>query len=236
MRMNVLALGAHPDDVEIFCGGTLLRYKDTGHRIFVALTTSGNIGSNTHVSREAIAAAREAEQLEAADLYCAQVRFLRFDDEGLQDTPETRRAVLSAIRWADPDVILTNYPRDGSTDHAMTSRLVCETILSLPGRLVPADEPPVFKTPSVFFWDTSAGIGFAPEAYVDISGVMERKLEAVSRHRSQYAWMDTFQIHGFLEHAELLSRFRGLQAGVKFAEGFTAMRVHGFMPDFKLLP
>ena len=234
--MNVLAIGSHPDDLEIFCVGTLFKYRQAGHQVFVALTTSGNIGSNVHESREAIAAVREAEQLAAAELYGAPVRFLRFDDEGLQDTPETRRAVLNALRWANPDVILTNCPWDGSTDHAMTARIVREVILSLPGKLVPADEPPISKSPSVFFWDTAAGIGFSPEVYVDISDVMEQKYEAISKHKSQYAWMDTFQIHGFVEHAEIMSRFRGLQAGFKFAEGFAAMRIHGFMPNLKLLP
>jgi N-acetylglucosamine malate deacetylase 1 len=234
--MNILAFGSHPDDVEIFCAGTLLKYKGAGHRIFIALTTSGNIGSNLHASREEIAAVREAEQLEAAALYGAEVRFLRFDDEGVQDTPETRRAAINAIRWADPDVILTHFRGDGSTDHAMTSKIVGEVVLSLPGKLVPADEPPISKAPSIFSWDTSAGVGFSPEVYVDISDVMEMKLAAIAKHKSQFAWMDTFQMHGFLEHAEILARFRGLQAGVKFAEGFVPMRVHGFMPNMKLLP
>lgn len=234
--MNVLAFGSHPDDLEIFCAGTLLKYKQAGHQIFIALTTSGNIGSNQHNSREEIAAIREAEQLEAAALYGAAVRFLRFDDEGLQDTPETRRAVLNAMRWANPDVILTNCPWDGSTDHAMTAKIVSEVILSLPGKLVPADEPPISKAPSVFFWDTAAGIRFSPEVYVDISEVMDQKIEAISKHKSQYAWMDTFQIHGFVEHAQIVSAFRGLQAGVRYAEGFAALRVHGFMPNLKLLP
>jgi N-acetylglucosamine malate deacetylase 1 len=234
--MNILAFGAHPDDIEIFCGGTLLKYYQAGHQIFVALTTSGNIGSNVHNSREEIAAVREAEQLEAAALYGAQVRFLRFDDEGLQDTPETRRAVINALRWANPDVVFTNCPWDGSTDHAMTAKIISEVILSLPGKLVPADVPPISKAPSVFHWDTGAGIRFSPEVYVDISDVMEKKIEAITRHKSQYAWMDTFQIHGFIEHAEIMSRFRGLQAGCKFAEGFVPMRVHAFMPNMKLLP
>jgi len=75
--LNILAFGSHPDDVEILCAGTLLRYAAAGHRIFVALTTSGNIGSNTIVGREEIARTREAEQLEAAKVYGATVRFLR---------------------------------------------------------------------------------------------------------------------------------------------------------------
>jgi LmbE family N-acetylglucosaminyl deacetylase len=63
--MNILALGAHPDDVEFLCAGTLFKYKAQGHKIFIALTTSGNQGSNAIEGREKIAAIREAEQLEA---------------------------------------------------------------------------------------------------------------------------------------------------------------------------
>ncbi len=167
--MNVLALGAHPDDVEVFCAGTLLKYAKAGRRVFVALTTSGNIGSNVIVGREEIARTREAEQLEAARAYGAQVRFLRFDDEGLQDTPEVRRAVIDAIRWAAPDVIFTNFPGDMSTDHNMTGTIVGRIMLSLPGKNIPSGEPPLAKAPSLFFWDTAAGLHFEPEVYVDVS-------------------------------------------------------------------
>ncbi len=99
--MNILALGAHPDDIEFLCGGTLFKYRQQGHKIFVALTTSGNVGSNEHDSREEIAAIREAEQLEAASLLEAEVRFLRFDDEGLLDTPESRRGVINTMPLAN---------------------------------------------------------------------------------------------------------------------------------------
>ena len=234
--MKILALGAHPDDVEFLCSGTLFKYHQQGHKIFVALTTSGNVGSNQYDSREEIAAIREAEQLEGASLLDAEVRFLRFDDEGLLDTPESRRSVINAIRWADPDVIFTNYPQDPSTDHAMTGQLVSRVMLSLPGKLIPADEPPVTKRPSLFYWDTAGGIGFLPEVYVDISDFMDRKLEALSRHKSQISWMALFGDEELLEHCQTLARFRGIQAGCKYAEGFRAFRIHGFMPDFKRLP
>ena len=236
MITNILAVGAHPDDIEYFCAGTLFKYKKQGNKIFIALTTSGNQGSNEYTSRKEIAAIREKEQLEAAKLLEAEVRFMRFDDEGLQDTPETRKAVINAIRWANPDVIFTNSPFDPSTDHAMTGKIVSEIILSLPGKNIPADELPITKVPSLFFWDTGAGINFLPEVYVDISDVIKLKLEALSKHKSQSAWMDVFQIQGFIEHCEILSKFRGLQAGCKYAEGFIAHRIHGYMPDFKLLP
>jgi len=234
--VNILAIGAHPDDIEVLCGGALLKYKQQGHNIFIALTTSGNIGSNVHASREEIAEAREKEQLEAAKFFDAEVRFLRYDDQGLQDTPETRRAVLNAIRWANPDVILTNYPEDPSTDHAITGKIVSEVMLSLPSKLVPADEPPISKSPSLFYYTTPVGINFTPEVYVDITDVFELKREALSKHVSQFAWMDVYQTHNLLDIIEINDKFRGLQAGYVYAEGYRAFRLHGYMPNFKLLP
>lgn len=234
--MNILAFGAHPDDVEFLCAGTLLKYHQQGHKIFIALTTSGNTGSNLTSSREETAAIREAEQLEAAKKYDAQVKFLRFDDEGLQDTPETRRAVLTAIRWADPDVILTNPPWDPSTDHGMTGRLVTQVLLSVGGKLHPADLPPIEKTPSVFFWDIPAGIGFQPEVYVDISDVIEQKLQCIMNHKSQYDWMQEFMKDDFTDYCRALSHYRGLQAGTEYAEGFVSHKMYAFMADPRKLP
>jgi LmbE family N-acetylglucosaminyl deacetylase len=234
--VNVLAFGAHPDDVELNCAGTLLKYAAAGWKVFIALATSGNQGSNTISGREEIARVREAEQLQAAKLYNAQVRFLRYDDEGLVDDGETRRDVLNAVRWADPDVIFTHFPGDMSTDHNVTSRLVSRVMLSLPGKNVKAEVPPITKSPSLFYWDTAAGLRFNPEVYVDISEVMEKKLQALSYHKSQFAWMTTFKTKDLSDYCRITSEFRGLQSGYEFAEAFRAFRIHSYMPNFKLLP
>lgn len=234
--MNILAFGSHPDDIEFACAGTLLKYAAAGHHIFIALTTSGNIGSNVIEGRERIAATREAEQRAAANLYGATVRFLRYNDEGLIDSEELRRDVLSAMRWADPDVIFTNYPGDMSTDHNVTGTVVGRVMLSLPGKNVPAHEPPITKAPSLFYWDTGAGLHFEPEAYVDITETMATKLKALELHESQFAWMSTFQAASLTDHCRILGEFRGLAIGCRYAEGFRAFRIHGYMPDFRLLP
>lgn len=234
--MNILAIGAHPDDVEFLCAGTLFKYRQQGHNIFIALTTSGNIGSNLHASREEIGSIREAEQLEAAKLLDAPVRFLRFDDELLCDTPASRKAVLDAMRWADPDIIFTNPPFDTSTDHGMTGTLVTRVLLSMPSKLIPSDEAIVEKPISVFFWDIPAGIGFEPEAYVDISDQMPKKLEALSKHVSQNEWMKQYDSGSFDEYCSALSRLRGIQSRCRYAEGFRGHRVLGYVADFRLLP
>lgn len=234
--MNILAFGSHPDDVEFLCGGTLLKYQKQGHKIFIALTTSGNIGSNVIEGREKIAAVREKEQLAAAKFYNAEVRFLRYNDEGLVDSEQLRQDVLDAIRWADPDVVFTNPPCDNSTDHNVTGTVVGRVMLSLVGKNIPATVKPMNKFPSLFYWDTAAGVGFVPEVYVDITEEYEQKLQALSVHESQISWMGEFEDQSFLDSCRIMSEFRGLQAGFRYAEAFAAYRLHGVMPDFHLLP
>ena len=236
--MNILAMFSHPDDIEVVCGGTLLKYKKQGHKIFLGLVTSGNQGSNEYASREEIGAIREKEQLEAAKFYDAEVRFLRFNDQRWFDTEEGRIAVLDTMRWADPDVIFTSWPGDPSVDHRITGQMVADLMLSLPGKLLPANESPIQKVPSLFFGDTGAA-EFIPEVYVDISEELEDKVEALGCHVSQFEWMrrvGSLKDFDIGQMPRIVNAFRGQQVGCKYAEGFRAHRIHGYMPDFKLLP
>jgi N-acetylglucosamine malate deacetylase 1 len=234
--MNILAIGAHPDDIEFCCAGTLAKYRKQGHKIFLALTTSGNQGSSIIKTREEVGATREAEALESAKLLDAEVRFLRHDDELFLDSHEARRLVINAMRWAEPDVILTHYPDDPSTDHTTTGHIVSKLMLSLMGKLIPSDEAPVTKKVSLFYFDNAAGINFQPEAYVDITETLPTKLEMLSKHKSQVEWMGCFGNDKIKEYLTTIAKFRGLQAGCDYAEGFRAFRIYGYMPDFKLLP
>ena len=219
--MNILALGAHPDDVEFLCAGTLFKYRSQGHKIFIVLTTSGNQGSNEYDSREQIAAIREAEQLEAAKLLEAEVRFLRYDDELLLDSLEARRTVINAMRWAKPDVIFTNPPWDPSPDHAETGKIVSKLMLSLPGRNIPADESPVAKKVSLFYWDIPGGIDFLPEVYVDISDVLDRKIEALGAYGTE---CHPFPHPRSAESLQVHARYWGTSVGMACAEPFQLLR------------
>ena len=242
--MNVLAIGAHPDDLEFMCGGTLLKCRDRGDRIFIALTTSGNTGSNVIPTKEENAAVREAEQLACCEHYGAEAMFLRFDDEGLLDTPETRRAVLNAIRWADPDLILCNPPWDPSPDHGMTGKLVTEVLLCSGGKLHPSDYPPIKKVPSVFFYCEDGAQNIKPDIYVDITGQIEEKAQMVLLHKSQFSWIG--DVRGSTDDEEAKSyfsdlcltksRYMGIQADCDYAEGFIAHMILGYAPNYKLLP
>ncbi|MBE6884456.1 MAG: PIG-L family deacetylase [Ruminococcaceae bacterium] len=233
--MNILAIGAHPDDIEYSVGGTLLKYAKQGHKIFIALTTSGNTGSNVMTNPDEIGRTREAEMLEAAKTYGAELRFLRNNDERLMDTDETRSQVLDAMRWANPDVIFTHNHTDESPDHAMTSKLVRNMMLSLPGRNQRASLPPIEKKPTLFLWENGLGVDFVPEIYIDITDEFDAKYAALQNHVSQKAWMDVFGSE-LGEDMKIMAMFRGMQYGCKYAECFRAFKIHGYMPNYKLLP
>lgn len=229
--MNILALLAHPDDVECICAGTLLRYKEAGHNIYIALTTSGNTGANHIASREEIMNIREAEQLKAAKYLDAQVMFLRYEDESLFDTPFTRRSVLTAIRWANPDVIFTHNPRDLSTDHNMTSRLVTAVLPYVGDKFAFADLPPIDNKPHVFFE--------GKKCFVDITEQMAVKMQMLRSYESQIAWMGTFyDDKDFTEQLESKAKMLGkwCGGGVTYAEGFDAYKTVGQIADYHLLP
>ena len=234
--MNILAIGAHPGDVEIMCAGTLLKYREQGHSIFLALTTSGNAGSDDYSSREETAQVREQEQLDAAGRYGAAVRFLRFDEGAVYDCAQLRRAMLTAIRWANPDVILTHAPWDADADRGTTGRMVTQVLLSVGGKQHPADLPPIEKAPQVFFCDTFAGLGFLPEVYVDISAQMPEKQAVLKLFRSQQSRLKKRGVEDLGELCGDLARYRGFQAACGCAEAFVAHKMYAFPADPRVLP
>lgn len=230
--MKITAVMAHPDDTDIWCGGTLRKYYEQGHEISIIVVTNGRTGTNEPVSDSWLIEARQKEQLSSAKIYDAKrVIFLENDDSELFETPETRRQIITAIRELEPDVILTHNLKDQNSDHRVTAQLVINSLIPLPLYTVRADAPAVKKVPVVFMADTYAGIDNQPEAYVDISQQFAYKKKALECHKTQLTgeikWMDLM---------ELQTRFRGFQAGYDYAEGFTAFRMYSSVPDYHLLP
>ena len=102
--MNILAIGAHPDDIEILCAGTLALYKQQGHNVFMAVATDGGVGSPT-LSRSETADLRRREQEKSCASLGAELIWMGFEDEWLFDDRPTRTRFLDAIRQAEPDII-----------------------------------------------------------------------------------------------------------------------------------
>lgn len=218
--MNVLFFGAHPDDIESFCGGTAFRYAELGAKLFFCIATSGNIGSAT-LSKEEIAEVRKKEATGAANFVGAELIWLGYDDEFLIDSVETRHSFINAMRIAKPDVVICPPTKDYNPDHSITGYIVSECIHMANIPNIKTDEPPTDKPiPHLYYMDTPAGVGFEPELYVDITNVFEKKVELLAFHQSQNRWMKDIFNYEMTDFLKIPAQFRGLQASVPMAEGF----------------
>jgi LmbE family N-acetylglucosaminyl deacetylase len=218
--MRVLAVGAHPDDLEILCGGTLARYVQEGHEVVMCHATRGDRGSFIHTSEE-IAALRGEEARRAAEICGAEEATLGLSDgEVSAADPEQRRLVVDLVREARPDVIITHHPRDYMSDHNETSKLVfdCSFHATLP--LFETTKPSSANVRPIYYMDTLMGLGFQPTEYVDVSAVIETKTRMLEAHETQLTWLRDHDGVDVVEQMRAVTRFRGLQCGVPYAEGF----------------
>ncbi len=235
--MKILAIGAHPDDIEILCAGTLARYAAQGHTIFMASFTSGNMG-DLQVPPAELAATRQAEAEASAAILGARLLWPAITDELVFPNEEQRRVMIDLIRQADPDVIFTHHPNDYHPDHRYVSQLVFDSYFPkglphLPGQNKPACR---FGGTQVFYMDCLAGIGFNPTEYVDITPVIDTKRRMLECHRSQVKPMRELAKTDLVELIDIQARFRGLAAGCRFAEGFTRLEAYQRGVTSRILP
>ena len=220
--MNILAIGAHPDDVELNRSGTLAKYAAQGHKVFIATATSGNIGSAT-LPKDEIAAVRKAEAAKSAALIGAEYLCLDYDDELFYEDVNVRIAFINLIRHCRPDIIFTHNPKDYNPDHMLTSKIVTDVEVMIPIAKIKTEEPPCETLPVVYFFEPAKGLGFVPTDYVDITDFYETKMKMLNCMESQKQWMaDNYSQSEdrFFDTIRITSEFRGMQAGCQYAEGF----------------
>lgn len=233
--MRVLAIGAHPDDLELLCGGTLAKYAQRGDEVFMAIATNGNVGSPT-LSKEEIATIRYEEAKRSAETIGAQLIWLDFPDEFLFNDKETRVAFIDAIRQARPDVMFVHGMNDYHPDHRIAGQVALDARIPASVRLVETRYPHCEKIPHVFVMDNVAGIDFEPEVYVDITDVMDVKREMLLKHESQDIWVKEIFEMGILRDMEKLAQRRGEENNTKYAEGFRSVRTYPITGGNYLLP
>jgi len=218
--MRVLAVGAHPDDLEILCGGTLARFVQEGHAVVMCHATRGDRGSFVHTSEE-ITAIRSVEARRAAEICGADEATLGLHDGEVNAAdPEQRRLVVDLVRETRPDLIITHHPNDYMGDHNETSKLVfdCSFHATLP--LFETSKRAYGNVTPIYFMDTLMGLGVHPTEYVDVSGVIDTKTSMLEAHESQLTWLRDHDGVDVVEQMRAVTRFRGLQCGVPYAEGF----------------
>ncbi len=243
MQVDILAIGAHPDDVELSCSGTLLKHIDMGYRVGLLDLTRGELGSRGTTEIRLKEAARAAELMGA----CFR-KNLGMPDGFFQHVPEHILAIAQVVRWCRPKIVLMNAPQDRHPDHGRAAKL-CADALFYSGlrRIVTTDEAGQAQAPHRpqaayhYIQDYQLEADFV----VDISSYMERKLQLVQAFESQfhnpkahqYADEPQTPISGedFLAYLRARARVYGRPIGVEFAEGFICVRTPGVPSLFDLV-
>lgn len=222
--MNILCIVAHPDDTEILCAGTLIRYAKEGQKVTIAVFTDGSMGDAV-IAPAKLGKIREVETRAAAAVIGAKVIWGGVMDEHVFPDREQRHIMIDILREADPDIIFTHSPNDYHPDHRYVGQLVFDAYFQkglphIPGQSLPACR---FGQSQLYFMDNLGGIGFLPTEYVDITEVFETKKEMLACHKSQFEAMQQLANTNLVDMIEVQARFRGLAAGCRYAEGFTRM-------------
>jgi len=200
--MNILAIGAHPDDIEFGCGGALLRYSRRGDNVYLLVLTSGGYGADPFI--------RIKEQEDSAKFLGAKGLFWGgFKDTELVDNRELILKIEEVVRKTKPEIVFLNYLDDIHQDHRASAQ---------------AGVSATRYIKEVLFYEVPTTFNFEPDIFVDIKDVLEDKLTLLKLHASQ---VDKTRVEGLtiLESATACATFRGYQGRVKYAEGFKALRI-----------
>ena len=197
--MQVLAVGAHPDDVELGCGATLLRHVARGDTVTVLVMTAGQRGQVDGMSRQ-------AEQEDAATQLGATLRWGGFTDGSVPDGPEAITVIDDVVAATGAEVLYTHATDDTHQDHRATAT---------------ASLAAARRLSSVLQYETPSTQRFEPTIYVDVFETLEAKLGALRSHLSQVVREGPVD----LEAIEAQARFRGFQGRIRYAEAFEAARL-----------
>jgi len=201
-KVNILAIGAHPDDIEFGCGGALIKYTRNGHRLFLLVMTGGGLGGDATVRVQEQEAAREI--LGADKIYWGG-----YKDTHLVVDINLISQIEAVIAEVKPDFIFCNYLDDTHQDH----RHLAQSIMSATRYIR-----------NVLFYEGPTTQNFNPQVFVDISDTLDMKIEALKAHRSQVMKTNIEDL-SIVEVARSSANFRGIQGRVKYAEAFQALRL-----------
>ncbi len=234
--MRVLAIGAHPDDIEIACAGTLAKCVKRGDEVFVCHLSSGNLG-HVIIPPDELIKIRRNEAIKAGSLAGITVLYGGFHDlDTYADNKEARDKVVEIIKQVNPDFIITHNPDDYMPDHTACAKLVFDASFTATLPNYQSKTVGAARLVPIYYMDTLAGVNFNPTEYVDISEEIDLKLRMLNCHESQVVWMRDHDGIDFPDMVKTCSRYRGYQCGAAYAEGFRPCQVYLKGTTKRLLP
>jgi len=211
--LRILAIGAHPDDVEVYCGGTLARCALRGDQAYMLACTDGG-GGHQLIPPEELVPIRAEEAQAAAGALGARLLMLNEPDGALFTTAASRRRVREVFAQTCPDLVLAHPPSDYHPDHRAAAALA-EGVCALS------------HTP-LLYMDTPGAVDFVPDLQVELP---EEALD-----RSQVDWLRHHDGIDLVEWVRAATHARGLHCGVEYAEGFRLAPGTGMLRAAALLP
>ena len=234
--MRILSVMCHPDDMELDCAGTLLKYKQQGHDVISCHVANGNMGHMV-IQPDELREIRIKEAKKAGAIAGIEVLTMDIGDLTANSADEgQKKELIRIIRYARPDVIITHDPNDYCSDHAEVSKLVFSASFSATCPHFYPELGEAVDLMPVYYANTSGCVNFTPTEYVDITDVIDTKVEMMKCHESQIVWL--MEHDGCDAIREMVNRaeFWGAQCGVKYAEAFRPMLVCGRMKTYRVLP
>ncbi|WP_412677785.1 bacillithiol biosynthesis deacetylase BshB1 [Bacillus swezeyi] len=220
--LDILAFGAHSDDVEIGMGGTIAKYTKKGFRIGICDLTQAELSSNGTVET------RKNEAALAAEILGASPRIsLALPDRGLFLNQAAVMEAVSVIRMYKPKLVFVPYQKDRHPDHGHAAEIVEEAVFSAGiHKYEDAKKQPAHKVQNMYYYMIN---GFhKPEFVIDISETMAQKKESLGAYQSQFSRseqsVETPLTNGYIETVEGREKLLGKEAGVAYAEGFFSKR------------
>jgi LmbE family N-acetylglucosaminyl deacetylase len=240
---RVLAIGAHPDDVEFMCAGLLALLKNAGYDVHIATLSSGDCGS-MEIDPETLIAIRRGEAEDSCRVLGASYHRLEFKDFSIFNDDASSRTVCALLRKVDPQIVITHSPQDYLSDHETTSTLVRNACFSAPAPNYNTPQWTATKrsssVPYLFYAQPMEGIDIfgepiAPHLYLDITSVFAIKERMLSCHKSQREWlraqhrMDEY-VESMRGWSSELGRLASAVSGkpIAFAEAYRQHRGHAY--------
>jgi LmbE family N-acetylglucosaminyl deacetylase len=224
-QLRIMPIGAHPDDCELYTGGTCLKFSALGHKVKFVYTTNGDAGHHIHSGR-ILAAIRASEAANACATGGFEHEIMNNHDGYLEATIQNRDNLIRIIREFRPDIIFTHRLNDYHTDHRNTALLVQDTAYLLMVPNICPDSPALDYSPIIMYMVDSfkKPNEFEPTVVVDIDDVYGKKIRMADCHKSQmYEWLPWIEGYaglvpeGSMERldwlAEKTSREDGVVAG-----------------------
>jgi LmbE family N-acetylglucosaminyl deacetylase len=231
----VLAVAAHPDDIEFMMGGTLCLLREAGYRTHYLNVANGSCGSSTD-SAAVIKARRAKEARKAAAVLGAHFHPSRVDDLEILYSVPLLRWLVGIVRKVRPSIVLTHSPQDYMEDHTNTCRLAVTAAFSRGMRNFARTAKPIWSGDVTVYHAQPHGLcdglrrRMIPGSFVDITSVMDRKLKALACLESQAGWLrDSQGMDSYLTQMQLTDREMGrMSRRFRFAEGWRRHSHLGF--------